>query len=246
MAIRKNIIVFIVLIFFSCSKDKIKIRLENLQFIKESPIPVPELSGLSFSADKSAFYTVSDNTSMIYKLSLTGAVIGKLDYKGEDLEGICVNPVTEEIYVVEERSREIVRLNKEGVETGRYHLQIEENYENSGLEGITFNPVNNHLYILNEKDPGLLIETDDKGNIINQKELDFASDYSGIYYEETENKLWIISDQSKSVTKCKLDGEKIVSYRLKDSKAEGIVVDNATKQIFVVLDGADKMQIYSY
>ncbi len=231
---------------FSCTKEDTKIRYENLQFIKESPIAIPEPSGLSFDFNKTAFYTVSDQTSEIYKLSLTGALIGELNYKGNDLEGITIDPVSGDIYVVEERLREIVRLNSDGEELERFHPDIEENAENSGLEGITYNPGNNHLYVLNEKDPGLLIEIDTNGEIIKQKELDFASDYSGIFYERTEQVLWIVSDQSRTISKCDLDGNKIVSYRISDKKAEGIVVDNITKQIYVVLDGEDKMQIYSY
>ena len=246
MVIKKLFVVVLFLTVFSCTKEDTKVQFENLQFLKESPIAVPEPSGLSFNSNKTALFTVSDHTSMIYKLTLTGALVGELNYKGNDLEGITVDPVSGDIYVVEERLREVVRLNSDGVELKRFHLDIEENAENSGLEGITFNPDNNHLYILNEKDPGLLIEVDDKGKIVNQTELDFASDYSGIFYERTEQVLWIVSDQSKTINKCELNGEKIVSYRISGAKAEGIVVDNVTKQIYIVLDGANKVQIYSY
>ncbi len=246
MVIKKSFVIILIITIFSCTKNDTQVQYENLQFVKESPIAVPELSGLSFSKNKTAFYTVSDHTSMIYKLSLTGALIGVLDFKGDDLEGITVDPSTGDIYIVEERLRDVVKLNSEGRELKRYHLNIEENDDNSGLEGIAFNPDNNHLYILNEKNPGLLVEIDNSGKIVNQTELDFALDYSGIYYERSEKLLWIVSDQSSTVNKCKLDGEKIVSYKIPDKKAEGIIVDNVTKQIYIVLDGADKLQIFSY
>jgi uncharacterized protein YjiK len=99
---------------------------------------------------------------------------------------------------------------------------------------------------LNEKDPGLLIEINENGKVLNRTELDFAFDYSGIYYENIEKKLWIVSDQSRTISKCDLNGEKIESYKISDRKAEGITVDAVNKKVYIVLDGQDKLQVYSF
>jgi uncharacterized protein YjiK len=237
---------FLVLTLFSCCEDMPKTQLEKLNLLSEVKISVVEPSGMSFNSNKTFLYVVSDNTAKVYKLSLSGALIGTLEYEGVDLEGVTVDSNTGDIIVVEERKREIVRLNKYGKEIKRSFLDIENNKANSGLEGITFNKDNRHLYVLNEKDPGLLIELDGDGSILKQTELEFASDYSGIFYEENEKKLWIISDQSRTVTKCDLEGKKIISYKLNSSKAEGVVVDIEAKKIYIVLDGMDKMQVYGY
>lgn len=237
---------FFVLALFSCNDSIPKVQLEKLILLNEKPISILEPSGLSFNADKSLLYVVSDNTAKVYKLSLKGAVLGSLEYEGEDLEGITVDPSSGNIFVVEERKREVVRLNKYGKEISRTTLDIENNKANNGLEGITFNNDNNHLFVLNEKNPGLLIELNETGKILKEIELDFASDYSGIYYESTEKVLWIISDQSRTVTKCDLEGNKIISYKLNSSNAEGIVVDPDSKKIYIVLDGMDKLQVYGY
>jgi len=238
-------LLLISVVLSSCDKDAKKTQIQ-LELVKEIDLPVKEPSGLCYSANSNAFYTVSDNTAKVYKLSLTGALIETKSYKGDDLEGITVDPNSGDIYVVEERKRELVKLNSNGVEISRKHLDIEINSINKGLEGITFNPKNNHIYILNEQNPGLLLELDATGNVIKQTELDFAIDYSGIYYEQTEDVLWVVSDKSKSVNKCTLDGKKIISYKIKESKAEGIVVNPDSKKIYLVLDGLDVMQVYSY
>jgi len=243
----KYCLLVIALLFFSCNKKETRVQYSAIQFVKEVSLVVSEPSGLAYvNSDKNSFYTVSDNTSMIYKLSWTGALIGTLDYKGDDLEGITVDSETGDIYIVEERLRDVVKLNSKGVEVKRFHLDIEENNENSGLEGIAFNSDNRHLYILNEKDPGLLIEINENGKVLNRTELDFAFDYSGIYYENIEKKLWIVSDQSRTISKCDLNGEKIESYKISDRKAEGITVDAVNKKVYIVLDGQDKLQVYSF
>ncbi len=55
---------------------------------------------------------------------------------------------------------------------------------NKGLEGITYNPQNNSFFVVNEKKPGLLLEIDSKGKTINKNELKFASDYSGLFFNQ--------------------------------------------------------------
>ena len=230
----------------SCDKEPKKVQNINLELVREIDLAVKEPSGLCYSANQNAFYTVSDNSASVYKLSLTGALIKQLNYIGQDLEGVTVNPKSGNIYVVEERKRELVKLDSEGNEINGWHLDIEENDANKGLEGVAFNSKNNHIYLLNEQNPGLLIELDEYGKIIKQTDLSFAIDYSGIFYEQKEDVLWIVSDKSKSISKCDLNGKKITGYKIKESKAEGIVVDPNLKRIYVVLDGLDKLQVYKY
>ncbi len=247
ISILGSLIVLILLVFLgSCNKESKKAKDIYLELVREIDLAVKEPSGLCYSSNQNAFYTVSDNSASIYKLSLTGALIKQLNYKGQDLEGVTLNPNNGNIFVVEERKRELVQLDSEGNEINRQHLDIEINDANKGLEGVAFNPKNNHIYVLNEQNPGLLIELDESGKIIKQTDLSFAIDYSGIFYEQTEDVLWIVSDKSKSITKCDLNGKKLNSYKIKESKAEGIVVDSNLKRIYVVLDGLDKLQVYKY
>ena len=73
-------------------------------------------------------------------------------------------------------------------------------------------------------------------------DLDFADDYSGIFYENSSNLLWILSDQDKTVNKCTLKGKLIESYKIDIKQAEGIVVTN--NYIYIVSDAEEKL--YSY
>lgn len=231
---------------YSCKKDDVDPNDEKITLIKKYNLAVPEPSGLSYSPNKTSYYTVSDQTGNIYKLSKTGALTKTIDINGFDLEGIAVSSKNGDIYVVEERTKNVVRLNASGVELDRKTLDIELNDDNSGLEGITINDDNDHFFVLVEKNPGYLIELDASMNIISKTELSFASDYSGIFYDSSEKVLWIVSDESKTINKCTLDGKKTLSYDINVSKAEGIIVNSTDKEIVIVLDGANKMQVYSY
>ena len=244
----KYTLLFITVMFLACSceKDSVDPVEGKITLIKEYNLAVPEPSGLSFSANKTSYYTVSDQTGNIYKLSITGALTKTIDIDGFDLEGIAVSSKNGDMYVVEERTKNVVRLNASGVELERKTLNLELNDDNSGLEGIAINEDNGHFYVLVEKNPGYLVELDASMKIISQTELSFASDYSGIFYDSNEKVLWIVSDESKTINKCSLDGKKILSYSINVSKAEGIVVNSTEKEIIIVLDGANKMQVYSY
>jgi len=124
----------------------------------------------------------------------------------------------------------------------KHKIDYENTDSNSGLEGITYNFNDNTIFILNEKDPGLLIKLKSDFTILSKVKLDFASDYSGIFYESATNNLWIVSDQSKTINKCNLLGKLIESYPISVIKAEGIAVSN--DKIYIVSDAEAKLYIF--
>ncbi len=240
------LLVCLLFIISSCQKEEDGTQLEKLVLVRQHELPVPEPSGLAFSANRNALYAVSDQNGKVYKLSLTGSLLKTLDFVGNDLEGITVDPYTGQIWVAEERSRNVVQLNAAGSVINRFHLNIEQHGENSGLEGIAFNTATKHLYVLNENSPKLLLEIDKNGNLLKETLLSFASDLSGIFYDDTEEILWIVSDESKTVNQCKLSGELIKSYRIPVSNAEGIAIDAQAKEVYVLSDNNEKLYVFGY
>ena len=197
-----------------------------------------EPSGLSYSADKKSFYLVSDR-GIVYKTSLTGEIIEELSYLGDDLEAITVNSSTSEIFICEESQGNLLKISNKGVVQNTYNILNAPG--NTGLEGLCYNNALNEFYMLKEKSEGLLIkysiETGDKTDIA----LDFAFDYSGIYFNNITNNLWIVSDESKTLTKCDLDGNLIESFSIPISGMEGIVVNDDETEAYIVSDPNNKM-----
>ena len=91
---------------------------------------------------------------------------------------------------------------------------------------------------------GVTIELNENQVSINEYNLSFANDYSGIFYDSYIDKLWIISDESSTVTKCELNGKPIKSFHLSINQAEGIVVDSKNNRLYAVSDPSEKLYVY--
>ena len=206
--------------------------------LESHEMTIYEPSGLSFSSDKKYLYTVSDRGSA-YKISLTGKTIEELSFTGDDFEGITIYPITSDIYICQEGKGNLVKLNSAGILQNTY--DIIDSPGNNGLEGLCYNADLNEFYLLKEMSDGLLIKYSVENNTKTQIILNFAYDYSGIYYNNISKKLWIVSDESKTLTQCDLNGNKIKDYKLPISGVEGIVVNDEETIAYVVSDPNNKL-----
>ena len=226
----------------SCSnQNETQLNEDALELMNTYSINVLEPSGLAINSDGTILYTVSDKTNKIYKLSTTGTILQTFNYVGNDLEGVSTFS-NNKLLVVEERTKEVVEYDMGTGDFNKHTIDYENTAANSGLEGITYNDNDDTIYILNEKDPGLLMNLRSNYTILSKVKLDFASDYSGIFYESATDILWIVSDQSKTINKCTLSGKLIKSYPINVIKAEGIAVSN--DKIYVVSDAQAKLYIF--
>lgn len=233
------IILVVSLFAFSCEKDTENTN--QLEVLSSYDISVPEPSGLAINSAGNILYTVSDHTNKVYKLSMAGALLHTYDFTGNDLEGIC-NYNSGKLLLAQERTKTVVEYTIANNTHINHVIDYENNDENSGVEGITYNSSTQNIYILNEKDPGKLIVLDTNFSIVNSYNLDFANDYSGLFYDATDDLLWIISDQSQSINKCSLTGELLESFKIGVTKPEGIVISN--NKIYIVSDSEEKLYLF--
>lgn len=193
-----------------------------------------EPSGLAFSQNKDALYSVSDNTGKVYKISLKGITLEELPFLGVDLEGIDVDKTNGELWVVEEGLQRINHLTADGVLINTITSVHVNTIASSGFEGIAKN--GDILYILVEKSPGALIVYHIYTNLWTQYSLSFANDYSGIDYDDTDNTLWIVSDESKTLYHCTQNGGLIASQQVDIEQAEGVAIDRQNNTAWIVSD----------
>jgi len=235
----------IIVVMFSCEKDAgeqdpPQIPITQLQIIESYSLDVKEPSGLCKSWNENEFLIVSDNSNTIFRISDEGLVLEELPFKGNDLEGITYQEAGKIIWVVNEEKNTLSKLNKSGVLQQEYELDYQSHPSNKGLEGITVNTINNHLFMLNEASPGLLLEFFN-GEIVNSIPLGFAPDYSGLFFHEETNQLWIISDEAKMIYQCSIKGELINSFQHTVDKAEGIIVNTEEQVFWLCSDSEDKL-----
>lgn len=232
----------------SCQKEKpvvpvVEIPIGTLELQTYFALDVPEPSGLSFGPNGNTLLTVSDHTNQVYELDLQGKIIRTLEYTGKDLEGVTYNQQQNLIAIAEEAEREITLLNYEsGIKTDTYKIDIPFGSDNSGLEGISFNTNNKMYYVLNESNPDLMVIWNPTYGIISEIDLNFATDYSGIFVDEAHSLLWIVSDQSKRIYKCDYNAKVLMEFHLPELKFEGIVIKDDL--IYLVNDASAELYIY--
>jgi uncharacterized protein YjiK len=216
-------------------QDKKKHKTEESVF----PVKIPEPSGLAFSMNKDALYTVSDKTGNIYKIDFRSEILEKLKFNGHDLEGIDVDRHTGDIWVAEEEKELVLHLDRNGELIEKLDNISVKTKGNTGFEGLAI--CRDTLYILVEKDPGVLIVYSLLTKEWKKHHLDFADDYSGIDYDETDNTLWIVSHESRTLNHCTTRGKLIDKQKLDIRQAEGVVVDRKQGFAWIIDDPAQRL-----
>lgn len=212
-----------------------------LELEAEYDIDVMEPSGLAINNSGNILYTVSDNTNRVYKLSTKGKVLQSYNFEGNDLEGVSLHE-DGKLLLADERLKNIVALDISTGSATTHHIVYDSEGGNAGIEGVTYNTKTKTIYFVNEKNPDKLYYLDKNFKITNSFDLDFANDYSGLFYDSSSDLLWIVSDESQSINKCDLKGKLIESYVINVNKPEGIAVTN--DKIYVVSDSSEKLYIF--
>lgn len=217
----------------------------RLNFIKSYILNIAEPSGLSWALNGKDLYVVDDRLNKVYTIDKQGNTLSTFSYIGNDLEGVSINIKSQTIWLAEEAKFTVVELDSLGNEIQRFKLDTVRNAKKKGLEGISYDSLEDTFYLLNEDNPGLLIKWQVNSGVIAQTRLSFAEDYSGIFFDESDRSLWIISDQSKRLFHCDLEGNVKQSFNLPINKAEGVVVDHDNNRVYIVSDQERKLFVFS-
>ncbi len=238
-------LILLSVILSGCKEDEKTDPEIKLNLISQYSLSIIEPSGLALGKKPNELIVVSDESNEIYRISTDGTVLQSYDYAGNDLEGVTYNINLDNLFILEESSRQVFRIDTNGIELSRFPIDIYYEEPNHGPEGISYNPETNNLYVVTEKNPGRLIEIDLQGEIINNYSLSFAEDYSALYFDPIEQKTWILSDESKSLTQCDLTGKALNKYSTGITKGEGLVVDLQNKLVYIVSDQESKLYVLS-
>jgi|GEM_PF-805209 len=205
---------------------------------------VKEPSGLSLAVGGKSLWTVSDSTGDVVEMTLDGRELRRLATGFSDVEAIATLDETR-LAVVLERSREVVIIDQQGVESRRASLELAGS-DNSGLEGLAYDRVDQKFYVLKEKTPGLLLVLDADMKELSRHTLTFAKDFSSIDFDPVRRHLWVMSDESRSIHVLGLDLAPVASFAIDIRQAEGLVVDYQKRRVYVVSDRKEKLYVYSF
>jgi uncharacterized protein YjiK len=224
--------------------DKPVIKNYQIELIESYLLDIAEPSGLSWALNQTDLIIADDHTNKAFIIDNKGNTLSEFPYEGDDTEGITIDKQNNEIWIAEEAKSEIIQLNAEGNELNSYKIDINRTSKKKGLEGLSYDYNSKTFYILNEAEPGLLIKWQINNGIISQKQLNFAQDYSGIFFDNVDQNIWIVSDKTQKLFYCDKDANMIQDFDLDYQKAEGIVVDIANERVYIVSDSEHKLYIY--
>jgi uncharacterized protein YjiK len=216
---------------------------QNLRLIGEYRLKIPEPSGLSLAHDRASLWAVSDRDGRAYQISLRGEVLKSFATGLPDLEGVAVVDA-ETVAVVSERDRKIAVFTTGGrrLRGGRVDISGKDN---KGPEGLAYSTASGHFFVVREK-PGMLIELDAKFNEVRRERLRFAKDYSSISHEPDRDRLWVMSDQSKSIHVIDHTGAIQASYTTNIQQMEGLAVDHQSRRLYVVSDPLSMLYVFEF
>ncbi|MGK9369179.1 SdiA-regulated domain-containing protein [Melioribacter sp. Ez-97] len=202
-------------------------------------LSIPEPSGLTYDTSRDKLWCVSDESNKLYLLSANGEILNSIEIPDRDLEGITiVNDST--LAVLSEESRKAVFVSAKGEVIDRKPL-FDNGVFNNGPEGIAYDADNKTYWVANEKNPALIIEYDSLFNETERKEIDFVRDVSGLFYDNVDNSVWMISDEDKKIIKLDPELNVIESYNVNIPQMEGIAIDHNNDMIYIVSDKEEKL-----
>jgi uncharacterized protein YjiK len=233
-------------------------RLAELPLRKSFPLDIEDPSGLGVDHSGNYLWTVSDIPGgSIYKITKTGTIVDELPVKGDDMEGITQHPENHLLYVAEEKLRHIVRYDTLGNKIKSDSVEVDIEHINRGLEGITINPKNGHVFVVNKKVPRVLIELDlskeQEHQQIRYTPVDFGAGHdaeglslSGLFFDEQENVLWVVSDRASAVFILDLFGRPLAALDAGQEDLEAIALIREENRIYLVSDELRTLFVYEY
>jgi uncharacterized protein YjiK len=244
--IKPTLFLFVLLIFQNCKNDSsVNPDQSSLSLISEITLNISEPSGLSLGKNNQSLWVVSDAPdSEVFEINLQGDVLRKINFTGDDLEGIAFDSLGNTLWVVEEKLRQIVQLSLNGQVLQRYNVMVDGD-PNNGLEGISSSN-KNEIWTVNEKNPGLLITFDEDFSNSSRIELLFAQDYSGISCGLQSDVVWIVSDESRQLYQYDKANTSLKTFELLMEKAEGVAVDETTNLVYIVSETENKLFTFKY
>ncbi|MDR1273525.1 MAG: SdiA-regulated domain-containing protein [Odoribacteraceae bacterium] len=238
-----SVTLFFALPLAGCVEDEVYVPdIREKGYLEYEIAGLPELSGLCYNRDRSAFLAVSDHGG-IYEVGFNGALLRQFPYpEGNDFEGITMNRLTGEVYVVDETRMTVFKLAAAGdAATEVVKITVEGAQSNRGLEGIAHG--RDTLYIVNQGSPTRLFKYCLTSETLTWLDIAGATYLSDICYDETDDTLWIVDSKQCEITHRDRQGQAIgepwsIPYV---AQAEGLVVDREKGFFWVGCDTTSKL-----
>jgi uncharacterized protein YjiK len=244
----------ILMFIYGCPKTYTKDKNASIHTYERSEVrmrlgDVRNASGITFNPDSNTLFIVQDSPTIIHEINFSGNVLRSITLKNmDDVEGIT-HLGGDRFAIIEESSsiiyflsikKETTIIDKKDCATMK--LDIEGN--NYGIEGITYDAHNKCLYVIKEKKPKKILRIyigSEKVEVPFDLESINISDAAGIVIDPRSGHLLILSEESKCIIECTIEGKELARLSLYENQAnlkrdfkkpEGITIDPKSGKIF--------------
>ncbi len=236
-------LIIVVLLNINCSRNNSINESANVQQLTQLNVynlNIPEPSGIAYNSVQNSLLIVSDGKSEIYEVDYSGNILNTIPTTCSDMEGITLSKNCDTIFVVEETNKLVSTLLYSGNKVASFSINVATSVKHA-LEGITRNNSNGRLIIINEKLPCMVLEFD-RTTELWRKEINYIADISDIFYDDSSDCYWIVSDESQKILKLSKNLDLISQWNINITQAEGITIVN--NKIYVISDYERKMYVF--
>ncbi len=211
-----------------------------------------DASGVTYNPDSDSLFVVVDDDTALFEYQRSGEFRRKIELVGFDDTEDLAYLGRDEFALIEERTGALLKILVSDV-TQRVdydnavllkHLGSSEH--NDGIEGLAYAPDTGNLYLAHERFRRAVSVVNlkkDFGRVTELWKLSWYAinplDYSGITYRADSGLLWLLSDDSSSVTEYTVTGQEVGRLKLRDQNGdrlrnpEGVTADPAGRMYVV-------------
>jgi SdiA-regulated len=205
--------------------DRPILRIEDVRKIANRSEGFTEPSGLALASDGQGYWSVSDDSTGIFRLTAEGRLDPGLGVPlvAMGLEGVVEDTARRRLLVIQEEEAAIIAVELTDGAASLHPLSGMSGFakiatifgplaSNNGLEGITVDTSTDQVVVVKESEPRLMIRISaDLSTILGVTELTAASgfacdgtedavlDVSDITHDATRNAFWLLSDEGACV-----------------------------------------------
>lgn len=204
------------------------------------------LSGLTWDTSTNTLLAVTNRPAQIIQLDTRGNVITLFPLPNiEDPESISLG-WNNNYLIAEERRRKITPVTL-SLADRRYRIQSPTleldvgDKKNDGLEGVAFSKSSGALFVANERKPAVIFKVEGfnipRHPLRIKKIYSSSSDISGLAWSESRQRLYVLSDEAKSLIEMDSTGKIFRASDLNDfvqniPQPEGVAIEGNT--IYIV------------
>lgn len=216
-------------------------------------VKVEEISGICLNKDKTALLAVGDQ-GVLKEIDINDMSVKTVWTRDADLEGITLDPRTNDLYLGIEYSQKVYKLDAPDYQNHSSIIYVQEaidkGYDNSGVEGIAYYK-DDLVFVGTQWGANLWIYKLD-GTMVSKTSLSgFADEIAGLDYDSVADWLWVIDSNYKKIYICKVTEKPfavklLATYDVSHiSNAESICVDRDRNCVWVGSDESSP-KIYKF